>query len=382
MMTGRKKNLKHKIPIRAQGGVSARRVYAGGWEAGRTTGWKHGYHVGTCEAMMTRIPQAEIVTYPIRVIYVRAGIRGPFPDLDQAVLDVLKRMVIEVVVASPKQNLIELAGQIRPDLVLVLHGTLVAGSQIQGIRSMGIKTAIWLVDEPYVTDITTILAPQYEFLFTHELASIPIYQQLGCQVYYLPLAVNPVVYQPKYVPAQYQSDICFIGNAFFNRVRLIDQIAPFLAARETRIIGYLWRRLRRYQSLKRHIRIAWISADEAASYYNGAKIVINIHRAHDDKVHNKNSRNIPGLSINPRTYEIAACGAFQLTDVRQDLSDFYIPGVEIETYFSPKELVDKMVYYLHNEEQRKKMAIKGFMKTLEKHTYQNRLSQLLNVIFK
>lgn len=373
--------MNHKIPIRAKGGVSARKGYSGGWEAGHTAGWKHGYHVGTCQAMMSRIPQAEIVTYPIRVMYVRAGIRGPFPDLDQAVLDVLKRMVIEVVIASPSQNLIELAGQIRPDLVLVLHGTLVAGGQIQGIRSMGIKTAIWLVDEPYVTDITTILAPHYEFLFTHELAAIPIYEQLGCQVHYLPLAVNPVVYQPKYVPAHYQSDICFIGNAFFNRVRLIDRIAPFLASRETRIIGYLWRRLRRYQSLKRNIRIAWISADEAASYYNGAKIVINIHRAHDDKVHNKNSRNMPGLSINPRTYEIAACGAFQLTDVRQDLGDFYIPGVEIETYSNPEELVDKMVYYLHREDQRKQIAIKGFMKTIEKNTYQNRLTRLLNVIF-
>jgi spore maturation protein CgeB len=332
--------------------------------------------------MMSRIPEVETVTYPIRVMYVQAGMRGPFPDLDQAVTDALKRMVNEVVVASPKQNLIELAGQIRPDLVLALHGISVAGGQIQGIRAMGIKTAIWLVDEPYVTDVTTILAPQYEFLFTHELASIPFYEQLGCQVYYLPLAVNPVVYKPKYVPLHYQSDICFIGNAFFNRVRLIDQIAPFLASRETRIIGYLWRRLRRYRSLKRHIRIAWISADEAASYYNGAKIVINIHRAHDDKVHNKNSRNIPGLSINPRTYEIAACGAFQLSDVRQDLGDLYIPGVEIETYSSPEELVDKMVYFLHNEEQRKQIAIKGFMKTLEKHTYQNRLAQLLKIIFK
>lgn len=301
--------------------------------------------------------------------------------MDQAVSDALRGMVNELIVTTPSDNLIELAGQLRPDLVLVMHGLSVKASQIRSIRSLGIKTAVWLVDEPYVTDVTIVLAPNYDYLFTHELSSIPIYRQLGCNVHYLPLGVNPAIYQPRYVPAQYQSDICFIGNAFFNRVHLIDQIAPFLALRETRIVGKLWKRLRRYQSLKRNIRIEWISADEAASYYNGAKIVINIHRSHNDKVHNKNSRNLPGLSINPRTYEIAACGAFQLTDIRHDLNDLYTPGVEIETYASPKELIDKMVYYLNNEEQRKQVALKGLRKTLEKHTYQNRLHQLLNVIF-
>lgn len=374
--------MKAKIQNRAKSVTYAKRnerSYASGWDAGRTAGWKHGYHVATCQATASQIPHAQIAAHPIRVLYVCTGVRGPFPDIDQAVTDALRGLVRELIVASPSDNLIGLTSQLRPDLVLVMHGIRVTGNQIQGIRSLGIKTAIWLVDEPYMIDVTTILAPNYDYLFTHELASIPIYQQLGCQVHYLPLAANPVVYQPKYVPAQYQSDICFIGNAFFNRVRLIDRIGPFLASRDTRIIGLLWKRLRRYQSLKRHIRINWISADEAANYYNGSKIVINIHRSHDDKVHNKNSRNLPGLSINPRTYEIAACGAFQLTDIRQDLNDFYIPGTEIETYASPKELVDKMVYYLHHEEQRKQMALNGFRKTLEMHTYRNRMHQLLNV---
>lgn len=317
----------------------------------------------------------------LRVLYVRAGLRGPFPDMDQAVTDALRGMVSELIIASPPDNLIDLASRRRPDLVLVLHGTQVPVHQIKGIRSIGIKTAIWLVDEPYVTDVTTVIAPQYEWLFTHELAAIPMYRQLGCQVHYLPLAVNPAVYKPKYVPAHYQSDICFIGNAFHNRVRLIDRIAPALALRDTRIIGLFWKRLKRYKSLSKGIRISWISSEEAASYYNGAKIVINIHRSHDDKVHNKNSRNLPGLSINPRTYEIAAAGAFQLTDVRQDLSDFYVPGTELETYSSPNELADKIAYFLQNEQKRNQIALRGFIKTLEQHTYEKRLSQLLQIVF-
>jgi spore maturation protein CgeB len=376
--------LNARLRKQAKGTISARKQAGAdesGWEAGRQAGWKHGYHVGACEALQQKLPPSASAQHPIRLLYVRAGLRGPFPDLDQAVTEALRGMVGELIIAGPSDNLIALAARSRPDLVLVMHGTQVPGGQVQGIRALGIKTAIWLVDEPYVTDVTTVIAPQYEWLFTHELASIPIYRQLGCQVHYMPLAVNPAVYKPKYVAPQYQSDICFIGNAFFNRVSLIDRIAPTLAARDTRIVGLFWKRLRRYRSLSKGIRVSWISADEAANYYNGAKIVINIHRSHDDKVHNKNSRNLPGLSINPRTYEISASGAFQLTDVRQDLADFYMPGVELETYSSANELVDKIVYYLQNEEQRKQIALNGYKKTLAQHTYQKRVSQLLQIVF-
>ncbi|MBD2871526.1 CgeB family protein [Paenibacillus arenilitoris] len=352
-----------------------------GWKKGHEIGWKHGYHVGTCESIKQRLPDPASEIRSIRVLYVRAGLSGPFPEMDQAIIEVLRGMVSELIIASPTDNLVELAGWKWPDLVLTMHGIRVPASQIQGIRAIGIKTAIWLVDEPYVTDVTTVLAPQYEYLFTHELATIPIYEQLGCQVHYLPLAVNPKLYKPKYVPPQYQSDICFIGNAFHNRVNLIDRIHSVLETRDTRIVGLFWKRLRHYRKLRKGIQIAWISSEKASNYYNGAKIVINIHRAYDDKAHNKNSLNIPGLSINPRTYEILASGAFQLTDIRQDLTDFYVPGVDLETYSSPKELVDKIIYYLHDEQKRMQIARNGFMKTIEKHTYQNRLSQLLQIIF-
>ncbi len=367
-----------------QGGASAAgsvRAASGGWESGHTAGLEQGYRVGSLHAWGKQAEQPLTSPRSLRVLYVKAGLKGPFPDLDAAVLGALRAQTMEVTEAGPLQQLAELAAAFRPDLMLVMHGTLVAEAQVRAVRALGIKTAIWLVDEPYVTDVTLRLAPAYEYIFTHELSAIPIYQSLGCNVFYLPLGVSPAVYMPKYVPPMYQSDICFIGNGFPNRVRLIDQLAPFLAARDTRIVGLLWRRLKRYSRLKGGIRLAWISAAEAASYYNGAKIVINIHRSHEDRLHNRNSRNLPGLSINPRTYEIAACGALQLTDIRHDLIDHYTPGVHLDTYTSPAELLQKAAYYLADEKKRRELATAGFRHTLERHTYDNRIRTLLSILF-
>jgi spore maturation protein CgeB len=71
----------------------------------------------------------------------------------------------------------------------------------------------------------------------------------------------------------------------------------------------------------------------------------------------------------------------QLTDVRDDLVNFYTPDYEIVTYTSPEDLVEKMEYYLIHEEERKQIALRGLYRTMRDHTYANRLSSMLAIVF-
>ena len=120
---------------------------------------------------------------------------------------------------------------------------------------------------------------------------------------------------------------------------------------------------------------------ETAATYNGAKIVINMHRAHDDATFNSNSGQLTAVSPNPRTFEISACGTLQLTDIRDDLGSFYTPGVDIVTYSSPVEMVEKIEYYLNHEEERQEIALRGMYRTMKEHTYAHRLTMLLSQLF-
>ena len=57
------------------------------------------------------------------------------------------------------------------------------------------------------------------------------------------------------------------------------------------------------------------------------------------------------------------------------------PGYNIETFTSQKEFMEKIDYYLQNEDEREEIALRGFKEAIQKHTYENRLTRLITLIF-
>ncbi|MNJ52710.1 Spore protein YkvP [compost metagenome] len=120
---------------------------------------------------------------------------------------------------------------------------------------------------------------------------------------------------------------------------------------------------------------------DTAEVYSGSKIVLNLHRSPHDESVNNNTIGLTAASPNPRTFEISACATLQLADVREDLSNFYIPGQEIETFSSPSELYEKVNYYLSHEAERREIALRALERTYREHTYSHRLHEILSRIF-
>jgi len=237
------------------------------------------------------------------------------------------------------------------------------------------------VDDPYFTEDTSVMCRYYDYVFTHERGCVDFYRSLGAaSVHYLPLCVNPRMFYPRRTGPQYQYDVVFIGNAFFNRTKLFDRLASFLSKQKTFIAGGFWERLTTYDKLAPCISSGFIAPEETANYYSGAKLVINIHRPWEAGQDNRNSFQLPSRSINPRTYEISACGTMQLTDVREDLSNYYRPGYDLETFSSAEELKAKIEYYLKHDKERRQFAIRALHTTLKNHTFITRLPKLLDVI--
>ncbi|MBD1378988.1 glycosyltransferase family protein [Metabacillus arenae] len=320
----------------------------------------------------------------LKVLFVKSGNGAPYTALEESIIHSLKQIVKEVWIATPNDDMSKIAMIMKPDLALFFtSGFNLRCDQVERMKKMGVRTALWLTDDPYYIDITKRYVSNFDVVFTQELNCVHIYQTHGAKkVYYLPLAADPNIFHPKSVSANYQSDILFIGNAFWNRVNLFDSIARYLLHKNVKILGLYWDRLKNYQLLQQKIINTWASPEETASYYNGAKIVINMHRAHDDLTINYNKRKIKAISINPRTFEISACKAFQLTDIRQGLSNGYLPGQEVATYGSPQELMEKIDYYLSNSKERELFASRAFKRTLDQHTFMKRISELLKNVFR
>jgi spore maturation protein CgeB len=343
-------------------------------------GYNEGFRYGGCSAVLSRIPHSMPTIRNLCVLYVTQG----FDGIDGGVSEALGKLVHVCIIASPRSMLQEAMNH-RPDLVLVMNALHVFppdhAEQIRQIKQMGIHTVVWFVDDPYFSEDTASLSLQYDEVFTHELGSVSFYQGVGCpHVHYLPLASNPEMFRPLHVAPEYQNDICFIGNAFWNRVKLFDQLAPFLEDKKVLIAGGHWDRLAHNNQLSRAIKHGWIPVEDTVSYYNGAKIVINMHRPTAAGQDNRNGFNLVGRSINPRTYEISGCGTLQITDLREDLISYYRPGYDIETFVDAAELQYKIDYYLRHEEERQLIAWRSLWTTHQYHTYIDRLTRLLDMI--
>ncbi|WP_088834704.1 CgeB family protein [Paenibacillus tyrfis] len=352
-----------------------------GSHAGGLLGYEQGYRYGRCEAVRTLAPPVAPIRHDLKVLFIPQG----FPAIDNGIATALQRLAREAVIGAP-EAMFALAEQHRPDLLLVLNGLHVFPAdhlqQVDRIRELGIRTVIWFADDPYFTDDTAAIAPHYDAVATHEQSCVPFYLSLGCsQVLYVPLAVDTDTFRPVPVGSGYHADICFIGMAFWNRVELFDQIARYLSGKKVIVGGGLWERMRLYRLLKPSIRAGWIPIEETVRYYNGAKIVINLHRGcRDYGSDNRNLRGLPGQSINPRTYEISACGTLQLTDIRDDLTRYYTPGVELDVYRSAAELIDKLDHYLKHDAERQTIALNGLRRTMQEHSFVTRVSQLLGLL--
>ncbi|NMO95238.1 CgeB family protein [Paenibacillus lemnae] len=361
--------------------ASASGTYYQGREAGHRDGFEEGYFRGKQQAYAARSPFIPAVR-DLHVLYVTSGKGYPYSPIDEAVFATLQGMVRQVTISDARQDVTACAADCKPDIMIVLDGMFLPPDHVDRVRSMGIPAAVWMTDDPYYADMAPGWVTRYDFVFTLERNCVAHYQNMGCpHVFYLPFAAFPGHYRPLQRSSAARRQVSFVGTAYPKRIEFFQPIMDRLMKYETLINGNWWEKLPGYAKYGSRIEMnKWMGPGETANVYNSAKIVINLHRAFDDQAINQNSFRIPAASPNPRTFEINACGTLQLCDEREDLASFYTPGVEIETYRTPAELLEKVDFYLANEAVRKDIALKALDRTFKEHTYGHRLDTMLSII--
>lgn len=86
-----------------------------------------------------------------------------------------------------------------------------------------------------------------------------------------------------------------------------------------------------------------------------------------------------GLSL--RVFDVMGSGGFLLTNYQEELPEMYEIGKEVEIFTSKEELVDKVDFYLRNDDARNKIALAGLERTKNEHTYEIRIAQMIKTIF-
>jgi len=83
---------------------------------------------------------------------------------------------------------------------------------------------------------------------------------------------------------------------------------------------------------------------------------------------------------NMRLYEATGCGALLITDAKDNLSELFEVDKEIVAYKTVDDLVSLIQYYTEHDQQREIIAAAGQQRTLNEHTYENRMRTLVDIV--
>lgn len=277
----------------------------------------------------------------------------------------------------------------RPDLVLALAQAPLDAAALRRLRESGqALMAFWLVEDfryfGYVPDV----APAYDAFFHIQPGLIePALKSWGlARAWYVPLAADPHLFQPLSDEGaalnQYRADLSFMGAGYPNRRQLIEKLAENYwpatgrPAEYFRIFGSGWSGVsaRTRQHLLEEGRR--VSLPECAMIYAGGRINLNIHSSFkSNPVFNQD-----GVFVNPRTFEIAAAGSFQIVDQRPLLPELFTNGRELAVAESYDHLTALIDHYLAHPEETAQMGRAARRRVLAEHTYGHRLEKMLTCL--
>lgn len=281
---------------------------------------------------------------------------------------------------SPQNLSSSMISKFHPDIMLVVHGTRTPLHLVRAAKARGATTVLWLIEDPYEIDHHRgRMVACYDYVFTNEQQAVNEYNHP--RVFYLPWCCNPRVHKRIPVSGDYISDICFVGMGFANRVKILNEIAPFLKRFNLKLIGN-WSRwgAELHPDLEKFVIPVIDNFWEVQKYYNGARINLNIHRDPIDPPAG-NSKGVTAISPNDRTFALAGCSVFQIVDkTRPGLWECFTEEAEIVGFENPEDLAQKIKFFISKPELREAIGSLAQKRAYFEHMFKHRLLEIFRKI--
>ncbi len=260
-----------------------------------------------------------------------------------------------------------------PDMVLSMAQAPLTHQALKRLKRDKVVTAMWFVEDFRLFTYWQSFAPFYDIFaviqkehFFDKLKEIGVDNTL-----YLPLAAHPDFHHPLNIGVidarKYGADVSFMGAGYPNRRMAFRK----LIHHGLKIWGSEWEG---DHVLDKYIQLGGrrVTSEECVKIFNATKINLNLHSSI-----NVDELVSGGDFINPRTFELAACGAFQLVDRRSLMAEAFSDG-ELAHFDNLEDLDEKIGYFLAHPNERDLYAEKGRKRVLADHTYVIRMQTLID----
>jgi spore maturation protein CgeB len=262
--------------------------------------------------------------------------------------------------------------EFEPDLVVCTYRFIPALAIIK-IKKALTKIPVVQINPDQLTTFEKqqIFSSPYDFYFTKDPFIVDFMKdKAGLNAYYLPEAFNsrihtiPVVNRAEH-ERKIDIDVLAFGSWYPYRVRLIKKLID--AGIKMTLYG---NGQHHFPELKKYFVNELITGTKKADLLFGAKVVFNnYHYAEVD-------------SVNCKFFEIVGCGGFQICDFKPTVHEYSAVTTDKFTFKKIDEGIDLIKFYLDKPQLRYDIADQQREHFLAHHTYDIRISEMLNIIFK
>ncbi len=196
------------------------------------------------------------------------------------------------------------------------------------------------------------------------------------------LAADDIINYPE-TSELFTSDISFLGTNLPDKRKFFEErLFPLGEKYKLRLYGQDWSYLDKLTGmvkkfgqlfdvpyLKNLQKPTLALEDERKIYFNSI-ISLNIHEEY---------QRIYGGDCNERTFKIPLCGGFEVVDDISCIRKYFIDGKDIIIAKDKNDWFEKIDYYIRNPEKRAPIIEAGREKVANKHTYKNRVNQIIGI---
>ncbi|MDH6314014.1 spore maturation protein CgeB [Parabacteroides sp. PFB2-10] len=256
-----------------------------------------------------------------------------------------------------------------PELVFIYNGDILEPDTIRYFKTRA-KVAIWMLDGLSRHPRSEALAPLVDAYFCFEQDDVETLHRKGIFAHFLPQACDISIYHP--LDVEKDIDILFVGALYGypKRIEYLKAVVDHFQDKKIEIYGvykpiyknplkWLFREKRAIYKNKN------ISPEEVNRLYSRAKICLNIH--HEQSTN----------GANPKVFEIAGAGAFQLVDGNPYIESLF-PNKEIGFFYSSDELIQLIERNLLQDTDQQ--AHQAYTQVIKKHTFRERMERVLKVL--
>lgn len=247
---------------------------------------------------------------------------------------------------------LEMALRHQVDVVLVVSAMFLHPDVIVMMKRAGLRVTVLFTESPYDHEREMAMAERVDGCWTCERSVLADFQRVNPNAGYLPHGWHPERHSPdapldEDVPAH---DVVFVGTAFPERVKWFNAID--WSGINLGLYG-MWKGHGLKKQVAQAVSGHTISNDYASMLYRRAQIGLNLYRV-SKGFGTYTPMSYLAESLSPRAYELAACGAFHISEYRHEVRETF--GEVVPTFQTPTEAAALMRLWLADASGRAAMA--------------------------